>query len=150
MRECKLRGSPGCFALREIELEGINDKHAIADPWRKREGTTRFGHATFETDKRISSLCRDVDRFRKRRSRAEDARSHAVEKVVGMVRKRYESTNTRRVKRPDGRIEDWVRDIVVELVALDGVPTALTTALIALRSAPSVCCFCCESCGDRV
>jgi len=28
------------------------------------------------------------------------------------------------MKHPDGRIEDWVHDLVVELVALDGVPTA--------------------------
>ena len=35
------------------------------------------------------------------------------------------------MKRPDGRIEDWVRDLVVELVALDGVPTAKVPNVIA-------------------
>jgi hypothetical protein len=54
---------------------------------------------------------------------AEETRSHAVEKAVDRVRKRFETVNTRTVKRPDGRIEDWVRDLVVELVSLDGVPT---------------------------
>ena len=56
-------------------------------------------------------------------TRAEGTRSHAVEKAVDRARKCFESANTKRVKRADGRIEDWVRNLVVELVALDGVPT---------------------------
>jgi hypothetical protein len=34
------------------------------------------------------------------------------------------------VKQPDGRIEDWVCHLVVELVALDGVPTAKVPQVI--------------------
>ena len=34
------------------------------------------------------------------------------------------------MKRPDGQIEDWVRDLIVELVALDGVPTVKVPHLV--------------------
>ena len=78
----------------------------------------------------ISSLHRDVNRFRKRCDRADSIRSRAIEKAVDNTRKHFRLTNTRRVKRPDGRIEDWVRDLVVELVALDGVPTAKVPSVI--------------------
>jgi hypothetical protein len=79
---------------------------------------------------RVSSLRRDTHRFWMRYDRAKESRSQAVEKAVTRVTKHYESTGTRRVKRPDGRIEDWVRDLVVELVALDGVPTAKVPQVI--------------------
>jgi len=81
-------------------------------------------------DNTISSLRRDVHRLQTRCDRAEETCSHQVEKAVERVRKRYESAKTRRVKRPDGRIEDWVRDLVVELVSLDGVPTAKVPHLV--------------------
>ena len=61
--------------------------------------------------------------FKMRCDRAEETCSHEVERAVERVRKCYEGAETKRLKRPDGRIEDWVRDLVVELVALDGVPT---------------------------
>jgi hypothetical protein len=48
--------------------------------------------------------------------RAEETHSLEVERAVENVRECYENTETKRVKRPDGRIEDWVRDLVVELV----------------------------------
>lgn len=78
----------------------------------------------------ISSLRRDVDRFKKRCDRADEVRSRAIEKAVDRARKHFKSANTRRIKRLDGRIEDWVRDLVVELVALDGVPTAKVPSVI--------------------
>ena len=62
--------------------------------------------------------------------RARETRSHAVEEAVDRARKHFKSANTKRVKRPDGRIEDWVRDLIVELVALDGVPTAKVPQVI--------------------
>jgi septal ring factor EnvC (AmiA/AmiB activator) len=55
---------------------------------------------------RVSSLCQDVHRFRIRCARAEEAHSHAVEKAVDRARKQFESRNSKRIKRPDGRIED--------------------------------------------
>jgi hypothetical protein len=79
---------------------------------------------------RVSSLRRDTHRFWMRYDRAKESRSQAVEKAVTRVTKHYESAGTRRVKCPDGRIEDWVRDLVVELVALDGVPTAKVPQVI--------------------
>jgi chromosome segregation ATPase len=73
-----------------------------------------------ELENTVSSLRRDVHLFRMRCDRAEETRSREVEReverAVERVRKCYESTETKRVKRPDGRIEDWVRDLVVELV----------------------------------
>jgi len=59
-----------------------------------------------------------------RYDRAKQTCSRTVEDAIARVRRHYESAETKRVKHPDGRIEDWVRDLVVELVALDGVPTA--------------------------
>lgn len=78
----------------------------------------------------VSSLRQDVHRFRMRCSRSEEICSHEVEKAVNRVRNRFESVDTKMVKRPDGRIEDWARDLVVELVALDGVPTAKVPQVI--------------------
>jgi hypothetical protein len=83
-----------------------------------------------ESRDKVLSLHRDVRRFKARCDRAEETRSQAVEKAVARAREHYENAETKRVKRPDGRIEDWVRDLVVELVALDGVPTAKVPQVI--------------------
>jgi hypothetical protein len=62
----------------------------------------------------------DHHRFKARYDRPKpEPHSQAVEKAAAKVRKRYESAETKRVKRTGGRIEDWVRDLVVELVTLD-------------------------------
>ena len=79
---------------------------------------------------RNSSLRREVHRLRMQNTRAKETRSHAIEKAVARAREHYKSSVTKRVKRPDGRIEDWIRDLVVELVALDGVPTAKVPQVI--------------------
>lgn len=76
-----------------------------------------------ELNNTVSSLRRDVHMFKMRCDRAEETCSHEVERAVERVRKCYKGAETKRLKRPDGRIEDWVHDLVVELVALDGVPT---------------------------
>ena len=78
----------------------------------------------------VSSLRRDVYCFKARCNRAKGTSSRAVEKAVDRARRYYESAETKRLKRPDGRIEDWVRDLVVELVALDGVPTTKVPQVI--------------------
>ena len=78
----------------------------------------------------VSSLRRDVHRLRMTCVRAKETRSHAVEEAVDRARKHFKSANTKRVKRLDGRIEDWVRNLIVELVALDGVPTAKVPQVI--------------------
>ena len=72
----------------------------------------------------VSTLRQGVQRLRMRYGRAKEMCSHAVEDAVSRARNHYLNAETKRIKRPDGRIEDWVRDLVVELVALDGVPTA--------------------------
>lgn len=79
---------------------------------------------------KVSSLHRDVDRLRKRCNRVEETHFQAIERAVNTAREHFESANTRRIKRPDGRIEDWVRHLVIELVALDGVPTAKVPSVI--------------------
>jgi len=79
---------------------------------------------------RVPSLSQDVHRLKMRCDRAGEVRSRAIEKAIDRVKKHYESTETKRVKHPNGRIEDWVRDLVVELVALDGVPTAKVPQVI--------------------
>ena len=77
-----------------------------------------------------SSLRRNVHRSEMRYHRAKETRCHAIEKAVDRARMEFESSETKTVKRPDGRIEDWVRHLVVELVALDGVPTAKVPQVI--------------------
>lgn len=79
----------------------------------------------------VSALRRNVNRFKAKCNRAEGTSSRAVEKAVDRARRHYEGAGTKRLKHPDGRIEDWVRDLVVELVALDGVPTAKVPQVIA-------------------
>ena len=99
----------------------INELSCALD--RKEEELQKSTTQCSRLNERISSLERNVHRFRARCDRAEEKRSHAVEAAIDRTRKQFESANSRRVKRPDGRIEDWVRDLVVELVSLDGVPT---------------------------
>lgn len=101
--------------------QALNDK----------EGELRASTAQCLTlTEKVSSLHRDVNRLKKRCIRVEVTRSQAIERAVDTARRHFESANTRRIKRPDGRIEDWVRNLVVELVALDGVPTAKVPSVI--------------------
>jgi len=83
-----------------------------------------------ELKDKVSSLRQDARRFRMRSDQAKETRSKAVEAAVARARKHYKSAETKKVKHPDGRIEDWVRNLVVELVALDGVPTAKVPQVI--------------------
>lgn len=93
---------------------------------------------------KVSSLQRDLHRFKMRDNRADEVCSRAVERAVDRTRKRFEEANTKRIKRPDGRIEDWVRNLVVELVALDKVPTAKVPQVIERVR----CCFVPKGSGD--
>jgi hypothetical protein len=65
-----------------------------------------------------------------RSTRAGETLSRSIEKAVDRARRHFDSANIKKVKRHDGRIEDWVRDLVVELVAIDGVPTAKVPQVI--------------------
>ena len=78
----------------------------------------------------VDSLRHNVDRLRKRCSRAKETSCREIEKAVNRARTQFESADTKQVKRPDGRIKNWVRDLVVELVALDSVPTAKVPQVI--------------------
>lgn len=66
--------------------------------------------------------------------------SCAIKKAVDRVRKYYESAETKRLKCSNGWIEDWVHDLVVKLVALNGVPTAKVPQVIDRVQ----CCFSCQ------
>lgn len=106
----------------------IDELSQILDNERKehQKSTAR----NWELTSTASSLRKDVHRYKSRCDRAKETRSHAIEKAVEKTRKEFKSAGTKRVKRPDGRIEDWVRHLVVELVALDGVPTAKVPQVI--------------------
>ena len=69
----------------------------------------------------ISTLPQGVHRFKMRYDRAKEMCSHTVEDTVARTRRHYRNAERKRMKHPDGRIEDWVRDLVVEL---NGVPMA--------------------------
>lgn len=88
----------------------------------KEEELQRSATHHLELTNTVSSLCWDVHRLKTKCNWAEESCSCAVEKAVDRVRKHWDSAETKRVKQPDGRIKDWVHDLVVELVALDGVP----------------------------
>ena len=62
------------------------------------KSTARCGELT-DT---VSSLRRDVHRFKARSDREKETRSHAIEKAVEKARKEFESAGSKRVKHPDG------------------------------------------------
>ena len=105
----------------------------------KEEELRRSATHHLELTNTVSSLRRDVHRLEMKCDRADESCSRAVEKAVDRVRKHYDSAETKRVKWPDGRIKDWVRDLVAELVAPDGVLAErqrATASLLALVTSP--------------
>ena len=96
----------------------------------EQEELQRSNARCLELDNVVDSLRHNIDRSRKRCSRAKETRCHEIEKAVNRARTQFESAGTKQVKRPDGRIENWVRNLVVELVALDSVPTAKVPQVI--------------------
>ena len=69
----------------------------------EREQLRKSTARCWELTNTISSLRRDVHRFKARCDQENETRSQAIEKAVEKARKEFESTGDKRVKHPDGR-----------------------------------------------
>jgi predicted nuclease with TOPRIM domain len=80
---------------------------------------------------RISKLHKEVRRLRAKTLRAPQQRSHAVDAAVTKAIDRFNAeSNPWRIKRPDGRIENWVRDLVCRLITIRHLPASQTPGAI--------------------
>jgi hypothetical protein len=80
---------------------------------------------------RISKLHKEVRRLRAKTLRAPQQRSHAVNVAVTKAADQFKAeSNPWRIKRPDGRIENWVRDLVCRLIAIRHLPASQTPGTV--------------------
>ena len=80
---------------------------------------------------RTSKLHKEVRRLRKKTLRLVEQRTHAVEAALAKAADEFKmDSHTWRIKRPDGRIEDWVRDLTCKLIAVHHVPASRTPGVI--------------------
>lgn len=60
-----------------------------------------------------------------------EQRPHAVEAAIAKAADEFKAhPHTWRIKRPDGRIENWVRDLTCRLIAIRHVPASQTPGVI--------------------
>lgn len=73
---------------------------------------------------RNSKLSKEIRRLQMKALRAPGQRSHAVEVAIAKTADELRArSNIWRIKRPDGRIENWVRDLTCRLITHRRVPT---------------------------
>jgi hypothetical protein len=80
---------------------------------------------------RNSKLHNEVRKLRVKVLRAPGQRSHAVEAALTKAAREFEGhSDIWRIKRPDGRIEDWVRDLTCRLICIRHVPASQAPGVI--------------------
>lgn len=81
---------------------------------------------------RISKLYKEVRRLRLKTLRAPGQRSRAVKAAASKAVSKFEARSNPlpRIKRPDGRIENWVRDLSCKLIAIRHLPASQTPGAI--------------------
>jgi len=81
---------------------------------------------------RTSKLHREVRRLRIKTLRAPGQRYRAVEAAIAetAASESGAQSNIWRIKRPDGRIENWVRDLSCRLIAVRHLPASQTPGAI--------------------
>lgn len=95
--------------------------------------------------KRTSKLQKEVRNLRKKARRAPGQRSREVEAAVAKAADEFkEHSNVWRIKRPDGRIENWVRDLACRLMTVHHLPAthtpgAISDVLQAIKANTSDC-----------
>jgi hypothetical protein len=78
-----------------------------------------------------SVLHNEVRTLRRKALRAPEQRSRAVNTAVAKAADELRArSNTWRIKRPDGRIENWVRDLSCRLIAVHHLPASHTPGAI--------------------
>ena len=77
----------------------------------------------------ISKLHKEVRRLRAKAVRAPGQRAHAVEAAISKATNNFEA-DAWRIKRPDGRIENWVRDLSCKLISIRHLPASQTPGAI--------------------
>ena len=77
------------------------------------------------------SLYKEVRRLRVKTLRAPGQHSRAVEVAVSEAARKFKARSSAyRIKRPDGRIENWVRDLSCRLIAIRHLPASQTPGAI--------------------
>lgn len=80
---------------------------------------------------RTSRLRKEVQKLRTKVLHAPGQRDRAVKAAVSKVVREFgERQNIWRIKRPDGRIEDWIRDLSCRLIAIHHLPASRTPSAI--------------------
>ena len=80
---------------------------------------------------RVAKLSKEVRRLRAKILRAPGQRSRAVEAAVAEVERKLKvRPDVWRIKRPDGRIENWVRDLTCKLICIRHVPASQAPSVI--------------------
>jgi len=106
----------------------------------KSEGLEKMSINCSRLRDRNLQLSREVRRLRRKASRVPGQRSHAIEVAIAKSADKLKTHyNTLRIKRPDGRIENWVRDLTCRLIARRHLPAtqapgAISDILWAVKS----------------
>jgi len=80
---------------------------------------------------RASNLQREVRKLRAKALRAPEQRFQAVEAAIAKVTNEFkERSNVWRIKRPNGQIENWVRDLGCRLITIRHLPATQTPGAI--------------------
>ena len=87
------------------------------------------GHCFISLSRRSSPVQDEV-------CQAKETCSRAVEDAIARARKCFENSEIKRVKCPDGRIEDWVCDLVVDTYRLAAVIYGNAHHFVARLSTP--------------
>jgi hypothetical protein len=113
-------------ATRE-NLEHVNA--AISDELRKKDDALERSRGDCSRLRsRTSKLSKEVKKLRLKALRAPGQCSLAVETALAKAANRR--PDIWRIKRDDGRIEDWVRDLTCKLICIRHVPASQTPGVI--------------------
>jgi len=97
----------------------------------KNEALEKISNDHSRSRSRISSLYKEVRRLRVKTLRAPGQRSRAVKAAISKAASKFKAqSNAYRIKRPDGRIENWVRDLSCRLIAIRHLPASQTPGAI--------------------
>ena len=80
---------------------------------------------------RTSKLQREVRSLRKKVLRAPEQRSHAVKVAVARTASELGShSNVSKIKHPNGRIKNWVRDLTCRLITVHHIPATQAPGVV--------------------
>lgn len=110
--------------LNKLESTKESLEKEANDNSKLRDRNSRLKDRNLELDKEVRKL-------RVKALRAPDQRSRAVNAAtLRATREAKVQPTTPRIKRPDGRIENWVRELCCQLIAVRHVPASQTPGVI--------------------